>query len=389
MLADPLFKHSRRYPNLLRYVVEQTLEGGTNDLKERTLGVVVFGREPAYDTNTDPIVRSTAGEIRKRIAQYYQEPGREHELRISLSPGSYIPEFAMPVAAAPAPAAQAPPAPVARPRKPYLWIVAAAAVALAFLVAVLWIRPWAPRAALDDFWRPVLDSPNPVLICIGQRRFLGTLPESPTDDCPDLENVRKGLGDPNSPITLFRLYYLGSQNVALPDVVTFGHIAGLLQANGKAYRLRGESSTTYADLRDGPVILIGAFNNDWTMRLMGALRFNFARDHGVFWIQDTQNPQRKNLAVDYSTPYMKLTEDYALISRAFEPTTGRMVVVVGGLTGYGTIAAVEFLSSPSYMEAAIQKAPRDWRRKNIQLIISTKVINGGSGPPRIVDEYFW
>src|SRR5438034_610312 len=72
------------------------LEDKAADLKERTLGVAVFGREPTYDTSTDPIVRATAGEIRKRIAQYYQEPGHEHEIRISLSPGSYIPEFNMP-----------------------------------------------------------------------------------------------------------------------------------------------------------------------------------------------------------------------------------------------------------------------------------------------------
>jgi hypothetical protein len=68
ILADPLFKHSKRYPNLLRYIVERTLDGATADLKERTLGVVVFGREPTYDTSADPIVRLTAGEIRKRIA---------------------------------------------------------------------------------------------------------------------------------------------------------------------------------------------------------------------------------------------------------------------------------------------------------------------------------
>src|ERR1017187_6241480 len=95
MLANPLFKYSRRYPNLLRYVVERTLEGRTAELKERSLGVAVFGREPDYDTNLDPVVRATAGEIRKRIAQYYHEHGHETEVRIDLSPRAYIPEFEM------------------------------------------------------------------------------------------------------------------------------------------------------------------------------------------------------------------------------------------------------------------------------------------------------
>src|SRR5437773_5535589 len=77
ILGNPLFKHSKRYPLLFRFVVEMALEGRASQLKERTLGVEVFGRDPDYDTNLDPVVRIAAGEIRKRIAQYYHEPGHE------------------------------------------------------------------------------------------------------------------------------------------------------------------------------------------------------------------------------------------------------------------------------------------------------------------------
>jgi hypothetical protein len=87
------FRNSKRYPTFLRFVVEQTLAGKTEGLKERTLGVDVFARPSHYDTNEDPIVRVTAGEIRKRIAQYYQEPGHGEELRIDLPLGSYVPHF--------------------------------------------------------------------------------------------------------------------------------------------------------------------------------------------------------------------------------------------------------------------------------------------------------
>ena len=71
MLASPLFRNSKRYPGFLRFVVEHSLTGERDTLKERVLGVRVFGREPDYDTNDDPVVRVTAGEVRKRIAQYY------------------------------------------------------------------------------------------------------------------------------------------------------------------------------------------------------------------------------------------------------------------------------------------------------------------------------
>jgi len=96
ILAHPAFRNSKRYPNFLRYVVELALKGQTENLKERTIGIDVFERNPDYDTNTDHIVRTTAGEIRKRIAQYYHEPGHESELRISLPSGSYVPEFQWP-----------------------------------------------------------------------------------------------------------------------------------------------------------------------------------------------------------------------------------------------------------------------------------------------------
>src|SRR5665213_3111835 len=96
ILASPLFKNSKRYPSLLRYVVEQVLDGHGSELKERTLGIEVFGRVPDYDTNIDPVVRISAAEIRKRIAQYYHDSGHVDEIRIDIPLGSYVPEFRAP-----------------------------------------------------------------------------------------------------------------------------------------------------------------------------------------------------------------------------------------------------------------------------------------------------
>ena len=93
LLADPTFKSSKRCQAMLVPLINYALAGDFNGLKERTLGVEAFGRDPDYDTNTDPIVRTTATEIRKRLAQWYQEPSRPHSVRIRLVPGSYLPEF--------------------------------------------------------------------------------------------------------------------------------------------------------------------------------------------------------------------------------------------------------------------------------------------------------
>src|SRR5579863_8777949 len=93
LLAHSLFTNSKRYPVLLAYVVEQALLGNSSDLKERTIGVEAFGREPVYDVSLDPVVRTTAAEVRKRLIQYYYNPDHAGELVIELSAGSYIPAF--------------------------------------------------------------------------------------------------------------------------------------------------------------------------------------------------------------------------------------------------------------------------------------------------------
>jgi hypothetical protein len=81
---------------LLTYVVEQTLLGNSSELKERTIGVEAFGREPAYDVNLDPVVRTTAAEVRKRLSQYYYNADHAKELVIELPVGSYVPVFREP-----------------------------------------------------------------------------------------------------------------------------------------------------------------------------------------------------------------------------------------------------------------------------------------------------
>ena len=400
ILANPLFRNSRRYPTLLRYVVERTLDGHPKELKERTLGIEVFGRDPDYDTNQDPVVRTTAAEIRKRLAQYYQEPDHENEPRIDLPLGSYAARFqasagnrahntpgARFTQSVPVPlistltSTVTSPVPVAwrRPNRS-LWLAALIAIPALGILA-LGLKLWTPHSALDKLWSPVLDSSSSVLLCVGQRPFAGFSATEPQSSSPPQQNA------PSPQTTLFQFYYFGSQNVALPDVLTLGGLTGFLQAKGKAYHVRAESSTTFEDLRDGPVLLIGAFNNDWSMRLMGPRRFTFERDRDIFWIKDAQRPFDRSHAVNYAVPYLKLTEDFALVSRVLDPVTERIVMMAAGLTGYGTVAAGEFLTNPAYMQTITGSG--NLARKNVEILISTKVINGKSGPPKTVVAHFW
>src|SRR6266849_10972238 len=101
VIASPAFKGSRRSQQFLQHIVEKTISGHADELKERSLGVDLFARLPAYDTGEDAIVRVTASDVRKRLHQFYSET--HSEIRIDLPSGSYVPEFRRVAAAAPAP----------------------------------------------------------------------------------------------------------------------------------------------------------------------------------------------------------------------------------------------------------------------------------------------
>lgn len=343
-------------------MVERSLTGHTEPLKERTLGIEVFGREPDYDTNLDPVVRTTAVEIRKRIAQYYHEPGHEMEIRIDFPPGTYLPEFRMP----PKPAVSSP-VPEA-PKRSQVLIASLTVLAVALAAAIVMLWPKAAPSALDQFWAPVFKSPVPVSLYIGGY---------PTEAVS---------GPVVSVMDLMR-----SERVAFADATALAKITSLLVVHKKRYRSRLQTSSQMEDLNDGPAILIGAFNNSWTLRLTDGLRFSFVndREHHVESIRDSKDPQSIKWSHSVDIPYAALARDYAIVSRVEDPTTGKIVVTASGLAKFGTEAAGEFLTNSVYIQEISKSAPRGWDRMNMEIVISTDVVGRAAGPPHIVATHFW
>jgi hypothetical protein len=384
LLAHPVFKSSKRCPIFLRHVVERTLHSQTDHpIKERSIGVEVFGRDPGYDTNHDPIVRTTAGEVRKRIAQYYHEAGHDAEIRIELPAGSYVPEFLFP----PGLSAQLPPVPnldnpslavdTRTPRAPARrapkWWVAGVAVSVGLVllaVALERSRSASSLAVLDAFWNPVLGSSASVIVCIGQP-LTGTATEVP-----------KNLSE----------YVRTTDHIALSDGIALADLAGFLGKRGKKYRVQGSNATSLTDLRQGSAILIAGFDNSWTVRALDPLRFHFVRElsaPGICSIRDRQNPLRNDWSINYDMPYSKVTRDFAIIARFVDSVTDQTEVVAAGIGENGTVSAGEFLTNPRFLEQIVARAPRDWAHKNLEAVIETQVIDEKSGPPRLLAVYFW
>src|SRR5579884_3823134 len=138
ILNSQEFRSSHRSKEFLKYVVENTLEGRGETLKERTIGIDVYGRPASYDPADDATVRVKAGEVRKRLDRYYSAEGRASKLRIELPAGTYTPEFRLVGLQAPvtAPVVVAPVAEYHAVRNRW-WYVAALIVLIALAVAIV------------------------------------------------------------------------------------------------------------------------------------------------------------------------------------------------------------------------------------------------------------
>jgi hypothetical protein len=393
LLQNQHFSHSRRFPMFLRFVVRHTLAGQADVVKERTLGIEIFGRNADYDTSSDPIVRVTAAEIRKRIAQYYQEPGHEVEIRVSLPAGSYVPQFHWPLASQIASAAGGAepealakvPTPLKkiassgealRPRKP-AWMRMRVALVLLVVCAsvggVLWWRS-RQRSAFDVFWKPILNSSDPVLFCIAdQNQYTAIVLRDAAD--PTRQTILKD----------------NLSAVVMDDLSPVVNVAGVLQAHGKTYSLKGEASTTLMDLRNGPTVFVGAFDNAWTLRLTRPLRFHFANNADMtrFWVADSNAPGRTDWLIDRAKQQATNNyRDYAIVARFTDTNTGKIAIVAAGVGRGGTIAAGEFLMNPADL-APVVNAARAAGKNNMEFVLSTEIIDGQPGTPKMEAAYFW
>jgi len=394
LLASPLFNSSKRYGQFLRFVVARALDGQGSQLKERVLGIEIFERNADYDTNTDPIVRVTAAEIRKRLDQYYQNPKHSQEIRLFLPSGSYAPHFSWPghpngfPDAATAPSANglavfkagSVTAPATRSVLRFERISGRAktVVIIAALILTLFVA-WAalrgPRTTLvRQLWQPFVNSAEPTLFCLADQ------PQYASIRLRDAADPQRVTMLPDTMVT-----------VIIDDVDPLVNIAGMLRTYGKNYRVLGESSTTLTDLRRSPSVFIGAFDNGWTLRLTAPLRFHFGNDATMtkFWIEDRNNPDKREWLLDRLQQKTEDYKDYAIVARFTPPDTDQVSVVAAGIGRGGTVAAGEFLVNENRMNEIVKQLPADWQKRNIEVVLETQVIQGRSGPPRVKAVHVW
>jgi hypothetical protein len=374
----------------LRYIVDESLaQDGEGGIKERTLGIEVFGRRPDYDNNSDPIVRVTATELRKKLAQYYYEDGHSNEIRIELPTGQYLPKFRRSQAADIARTAQMPDSdpeaiefnsfakesPVenavegkdhpATPQRPWRLLAEMAGVLLLAVATIFLWNLWREtHTPLYEFWDQLAGNSNRVLIVM-----------------PVIGSDNLAGGDALQRIASVR------PNLSLEDTNIAVRIAGQLERRQAHYQLVSSTEITIDELRSGPAVLIGALDNIWTMRLTQKLPFVFeeATDHRTGRIVDTGSGGSRSWAVDIDMPHSRIAHDYGIVARYTNQLTGEPVVIVAGISSQGTQAAGELLTSPEFdLIRAIAANSR-----NFEVIIDTEAIEGHTGRPQIVTSKVW
>jgi hypothetical protein len=412
MLESHLFKNSRRYPTLLKFIVEETLDGRSESLRERPLGVHVFDRPVDYDTASDPIVRVTVAEIRKRIAQYYHDEEHDAEIRIELLPGRYTPEFhfrtpgnaihpgwvssvkADPSSgiamAAPSDSIRPPTASAvdAKRRRPTLrhWF-AASMVCLVCVLAAMSLMNWLNPSAIDKMWAPLLRSPRPILFCIptGAGKKRGPLEVNPVVAQPNQANLLAESKDDGPAVPTFLAYESRGENVVYSDMLGTLSIANVLAVHHHDYYTKLNEMTNLDDLRQGPTVLIGGMDNQWTMLALAPLRFHFAgSEENGYWIADQKNPGNRDWSLDLKLQYVSVMRDYAIVARLHNKETGQPEMIVAGIGMSGTAAAGEFVADEKHMDELRRRIGPDFKDRDFEVVLSTDVVNGIAGSPTVV-----
>lgn len=374
VLASDAFKASRRSQDFLRFVVQRVLAGQEETIKERTIAVEVFGRPAHYDSSEDSFVRVKASEVRRRLASYAESRPAGDTLKIELPLGSYVPRFE-PVESAAVPIAAAP---VSRG----LWRFYLAAGLAGILMAGWLTGRFLSRTPMERFWAPILESKEPMLIFI----------PTPTSYVIAGEEVAL-----RSPLPARELKAEGQQRLFVVegvDKVGMGaaqgaiRFAALCAKTGKPYTVKVGEDFSFADLRNQPTVLFGAFSSKWTVEMNNDFRFRLVQNPGPSRVVDGRQPGREWLPVPGDSPGRPL-EDYAIAGRVFDFKSGQILLIAAGISTFGTQAAAEFLTDGQRIGELARRAPRPLDRVNFQVLLHTKVIGNTPGAPRIVDAHFW
>lgn len=429
------FRTSRRSQQFLKYVVEQKLLGNEASIKERVIGIQVFGRDVNYATGDDPCVRVQAGEVRRRLEAYRAELQQDAEVCIELPIGSYVPVLRMSPSSPGEIGRESSPETTEVPTVPPLADVVAAAVSqepsgplhmpeilmpktvavhpqparsletkiratvgLVLLIVGLlvghfvpWSRPGSE--AIQQFWGPLLSNQKPVVMSLGRPlvytpsdalfdKYDQTHPGS-FDQLVDRHNKRLDL-DSNTTIRWGDLSPKDNSGPAIGGVRAGMALTAFLGRFGKSYTVRFGEEGTFVDFRGSPAIIVSNLNSHWTTDLDNDFPFRIRTTASDDYIEERGTARTWRM-----TNHPGGMTDYGLITRQPVGITGEYLLKVAGLGDGGSEAAAEVITNPVLLEQVVRTLPPNWEKKNLQILVTTEMIGRKASPPKIIAVHTW
>jgi hypothetical protein len=248
---------------------------------------------------------------------------------------------------------------------------------------------------MNQFWSPVLSTSEPVLICLAKpavylpsAALLQKYSKVPGAFTTELQRLTQPPPlHPQDKLVWGDMVQYDDYGVAAGDVYAAVRLSALLGRMGKESQVRIGSQYSFADLRNSPAVVVGAFNNRWTMQMTSNLHFAFVEEAGETMIRE-QGPAGRAWHAKFG-PHGEVLEDFGIVTRLLNSKTGQFVVSTAGTLASGTQAAGEFVSSSEYLEEALRTSASDWAKKNLQFVIQTTVTDSVPGPPQVVAIYTW
>jgi hypothetical protein len=426
VIEGAAFKASHRSGQFLKYIVDQAIAGHFESLKERVIGIELFGRSPTYDTGEDAIVRVTASDVRKRLLQHYGKEGATSEFRISLPLGAYIPEIArrtrssangnshlsgpgaeldhvadvhpdllhVPVQAPFIDVAVEPSRPGVRARIPRLFFIAAlCALALIASAMIAWNRysvvRVVPRSSL--LWSAFFRAPQSTQIITSDPNIAeidgytgGQLSVSdyanhnyipdPSKLTPEVSNLCRNI--------------LRGDKAAAVDVPIAVYIGQMALASSRDVSVHAARSIQIQDLasEDNFVFLGSPRSNPWSALFSDQLDFRFVFDPKAKTEYIRNEHPRAQEASSYvpTAPGWQTGRTFATVALVKNPDQAGQVLLVAGATGEGTAAAGRFITDTARMNATLKECgvKSSGEVQQWQLLLQ---LNAMAGAPSNVD----
>jgi hypothetical protein len=385
VLASAAFRGSHRSAQFLKHIVEQSIAGNFESLKERSIGIELFGRTPSYDTGEDAIVRVTASDVRKRLLQHYGTHGTNSEARFVLPLGSYVPElrrdFHGPSLDHPAAGPSEPvvtiapqkavasaqivplPEPISKPRRALKW--AAFGILLVGLNVSVWGLFW--RHALANATEPVAILPWSTLF-----RNPGSIKVVTSD--PNIEKIERLSGEPISLSDYANQQYIPNPGALSPEILRFckdflrgdlapavdtgvvARLAALAQTGASRIEVQGARNIRLSEVyTDDNFIFLGSpRSNRWASLFNNQLDFRFELDAGQEIIRNVhQRSDEKSVYVPTAGGYAT-GQSFAMISFLPNPGQNGHILLLGGANGEGTTAAGELITNRQRLSTELQ-----------------------------------